>query len=126
MGLRHDAQDFAAADDRGTVVELALYYQRYANHGNQIEAQAGAGNLHQGFFCSLLQAGLQEQVAAGVGGYRQLRKHDQLTSPDICRLHSLDDPFCIISAVCHPKIRADCFGSDKSVIHSFLLVRSME
>ena len=60
VGLGHQAQQLALAEDSGAVVQFAPYQQRQAHEGHDVQLPAGVQHGLQGVQRALLQRALQE------------------------------------------------------------------
>ena len=77
IGLGRDAQDLAARDDGGTVVQQAVHLQRQRHHRDDRQVAGGLEHLAQRARGGVQQRLLVEQVLAGIGRQPQLRQHHE-------------------------------------------------
>ena len=117
-GLGHKAQQPAAADRGGAVVQLAVHRQGQAHQGQQVPRLAGLQHLVQPAEGRLLQSLLEKQVPAGVAGQGKLGEHRQLDLPGGAFPHGLHDPAGVIGAVRHPQRGREGRRFQKTIFHN--------
>ena len=76
VGLGHKAEDHAARDGGGAVVELAARAHGHAHEQQRVEVCRGGGKVGEAGVGGADEGILPEEVLAGVAGERELGKHD--------------------------------------------------
>ena len=117
VGLGHQAQQLALAEDSGAVVQFAPYQQRQAYQSHHVQLFAGVQNALQPGQRSLLEGALQKQVAAGVAREAELREDRQLDAPARGLTQLGDDLLGVIHAVRHPQGGGKGCGFQKTIFH---------
>ena len=117
VGLGHQAQQLALAEDSGAVVQFAPYQQRQAHQSHHVQLFAGVQNALQPGQRSLLEGALQKQVAAGVAREAELREDRQLDAPARGLAQLGDDLLGVIRAVRHPQGGGEGCGFQKTIFH---------
>ena len=115
--LGHEAEQLAAAADRGAVIECVVCLNGQTDGNDHRRAcrvledtgQTVLGGAQQGF--------LQEQVAAGVAGQYQLRENAQRDTGVHGFSHELDDAGGIISTVGDADARGSGGDLQKTIFH---------
>ena len=115
--LGHDAENPSPVQEGGAVVQLSPDRQRKPQHDEQIRCPGLTQNHGQLFQRFVQQRLLKKQVAAGIGGQRQLREDQQLHLVFLRLPDDLQKPGAVGFGVCHQYIRGGGRHPDKSIFH---------
>ena len=117
VGFGYKAQQLPLANNRCTVVQLAVMAHRQANQRHQVQLFAGIENLNQPILGAAAQCFLQKQIAAGIAGQGKLRQAEQFGSGNSLCAHGGNDLLRIVGTVSNMQRRADGCCAQKSVFH---------
>jgi len=117
VGFGYKAQQLPLANNRCTVVQLAVMAHRQANQRHHVQLFAGIENLNQPILGAAAQCFLQKQIAAGIAGQGKLRQAEQFGSGNSLCAHGGNDLLRIVGTVSNMQRRADGCCAQKSVFH---------
>ena len=117
--LGHQAQDLSFVYYRGTVIQFVVPFVPHgqADGRHHVQIPGGLQNGLQALLGAPEQRILQEEVAAGVAGQAQLRKHDHLHALLVRLAHEGEDLLGVVAAVRHADLGGGSSHGNKSVFH---------
>ena len=116
-GLGHQPQKPAAADRRRRVVKLSVVFPGQPDKGQQVQFRRVLNQPFQRLLCPVCQQALQKQIAAGIAGQAEFRKHRDLGAPSGRLFHQLLHLRGIVFRIRHPDLRRSRRRPYKSLIH---------
>ena len=113
------ADDLSPVQRRRHIVEFALDIQRHAHEHQDILVRSMLRDLKKSLLCRPEKDIVGKEIAAGISGHAQFRKHQDLR-PVLTRFADISqNPFRIVLHVRHPDIRGRCRHFDKTMFHCF-------
>ena len=91
MDFRHDAEDMAAMDGDGAVIQRALVAKRRADQQQRQERGGARDDRTDGGFDRIQHRGLLQQVADRIAGHAKLREHRQRDRASVAVLRHAQD-----------------------------------